>query len=60
MQEDGLDPARGIIFEIALSVPIWAVLILGAWRLLGVTAGEIALVVPIWAALSFAACHLLG
>ena|ERR1700693_1990636 len=58
-EEDGLDPARGIIFGLALSVPIWAVLILGACRLLSVTAVEIALLVPIWAALSLAACRLL-
>jgi hypothetical protein len=58
-EEDGLDPVRGIIFGVALSVPIWAVLILGACRLLSVPAVEIALSVPIWAALGLAACHLL-
>jgi hypothetical protein len=58
-EKDALDPARGIIFGIALSVPIWAVLILGACRLLSVTAVEIALSVPVWAALSLAVCHLL-
>jgi hypothetical protein len=57
---DVLAPARGIILGIALSVPIWAVLILGAFRLLSVTAVEIALAVPILAALSFVASQLLG
>ena len=33
LQKDPLAPARGIIFGLALSVPIWAVLILGACRL---------------------------
>jgi hypothetical protein len=58
-KEDVLAPARGIIFGIALSVPIWAVLILGACRLLSVSAIEIALAVPILAALGFAGSQLL-
>jgi hypothetical protein len=58
-EADALAPARGIIFGIALSVPIWAVLILGACRLLSVSAIEIALAVPILAAMSLAAIHLL-
>jgi hypothetical protein len=58
-EEDPLAPAWGIIFGVALSVPIWAVLILGACSLLSVSAVEIAMAVPILAALSFAACHML-
>jgi hypothetical protein len=33
LEKDGLAPARGIIFGLVLSVPIWAVLVLGALRL---------------------------
>jgi hypothetical protein len=55
---DALAPARGIIFGIALSVPIWAVLILGAYSLLSVSAIEIALAVPILAAVSLAVSRL--
>jgi hypothetical protein len=58
-EDDALAPARGIIFGIALSVPIWAVLILGACRLLSVGAVEVALSVPVLAGLSLAACQLL-
>jgi hypothetical protein len=58
-KEDALAPARGIIFGLALSVPIWVVLVLGACRLLSVGAVEIGLSVPILAVLSYAACRVL-
>jgi hypothetical protein len=57
-EKDGLAPARGIIFGIALSVPIWAVLILGACHLLNGIALEVALSIPVWVTLSLAACRL--
>jgi hypothetical protein len=59
VDEDAMAPVRGIIFGIALSVPIWAVLIFGALHLFSGVVLEIALSIPIWAALSIAACHLL-
>jgi hypothetical protein len=58
-QSDVLAPARGIMLGIALSVPIWAVLIFVGCRMFGVSLIQIALAVPILAALSFAGSQLL-
>ncbi|HEX3573810.1 MAG TPA: hypothetical protein VHU42_04340 [Rhodopila sp.] len=58
-QKDALAPARGILFGIALSIPIWAVLIFCVFHLLGGVVLTIALSIPVWIALSLAACYLL-
>jgi hypothetical protein len=57
-RDDGLNPARGVIFGVALSVPIWAILVLAACSLLSITAIEIALSVPVAVALGLAIFHL--
>jgi hypothetical protein len=58
-EKDGLAPARGIMFGIALSIPIWTVLVLGAVNMFSGVAFDIALSIPVWVVLSLAACHLL-
>jgi hypothetical protein len=57
-EKDNLASARGIMIGLGLSIPIWAVLILGAFQLLGHIGLEIVLSLPIWVALSLAACNL--
>jgi hypothetical protein len=58
-QKDALAPARGILFGIALSVPIWVALIFCVFHLLDGLVLKIALSVPVWIALSVGACSLL-
>jgi hypothetical protein len=47
------------MFGIALSIPIWTVLVLGAVNMFSGVAFDIALSIPVWVVLSLAACHLL-